>query len=287
MIEHTNSSSQGYFPFVAPANFKADYLHLVMQQAGEAVRAYKGMSYDLLRLAEGMQVLDVGCGIGVDLSHLADRVGRQGQVVGLELDPDLVRAAQRALAENTHPQVQVVQGDAQQMPFADGQFDRVRADRAVQHMPQPERVLAEMWRVLRPGGVVTVVEPDWRGIMLYPGSPAGGDDDSTLQRVLGYLQHCLPHALIGRQLYAYLHQQRDAWEQIHVQVMSFTHTVWSVVDLVLQISAMARAFVHLDPTYAEEIEAWLHALEAAAQQEAFLASVPLFFACARKTQASL
>jgi 2-polyprenyl-3-methyl-5-hydroxy-6-metoxy-1,4-benzoquinol methylase len=75
VTEHTNSSPQGSFPFAAPANFKTDSLRLVMQQAGEAVRAYKGMSDDLLRLAEGMQVLDVGCGVGIDLSHLADRVG--------------------------------------------------------------------------------------------------------------------------------------------------------------------------------------------------------------------
>jgi ubiquinone/menaquinone biosynthesis C-methylase UbiE len=286
MAEQNNSSPQGYFPFAAPVNFKADYLHLVMQQGGEAARAYKVMSYDLLKLGEGMQVLDVGCGVGVDLSHLADCVGLQGQVVGLELDPDLVRVAQQAVAEDTHSQVQVVQGDAEQMPFADAHFDRVRADRAVQHMQRPERALAEMWRVLRPEGVLTLVEPDWRGIMLYPGSPVGGDDDSTLQRVLGYMQHRLPHALIGRQLRAYLHQQRGAWDHVYVQAVSFTHSVWGVADLVLQISTMARAFARENPTDADEIEEWLQAIEVAAQQEAFLASVPLFYASAHKRQAN-
>ena len=92
--------------------------------------------------------------------------------------------------------------------------------------------------------------------------------------------------LIGRQLRAYLHQQRGAWEHVHVQAVSFTHTVWRVVDLVLQISTMARAFAQENPTDADEIEAWLQAIEVAAQQEAFLASVPLFYASAHKTQAN-
>ena len=86
MTEQNNAVPQCYFPFTASANFKADYLHLVMQQGAEAARVYEAMSYGLLKLGEGLQVPDVGCGVGIDLAHLADRVGRQGQVVGLELD---------------------------------------------------------------------------------------------------------------------------------------------------------------------------------------------------------
>src|SRR5579859_1577276 len=152
------------------------------------------------------------------------------------------------------------------MPVASAQFDRVRTDRATQHMQHPERALAEMWRVLRLR-VLVLVEPEWRGIMLYPGSPAGGDDSSTLQRVLAYMQRLLPHIFTPA---------TRCLGQIQVQAVSFMHTVWSVVDAVLQIRTMARAFVRLTPAHAEEIEAWLHAIETSAQQEAFLASVPLF-----------
>jgi SAM-dependent methyltransferase len=284
MTYTTDSTAQGYLPFAAPAGFKADYLCLVVQRGGEAVRVYKDMSFDLLEMEEGMQVLDVGCGVGIDLPQLARRVGDAGRVIGLELDPDLVRAARQAIGAENRPALQVVQGDAEQMPFTDVQFDRVRADRAVQHMERPERAIAEMWRVLRPGGILTLVEPDWGGLMLYPGSPAGGDNDSTLQHILGYLYCHLPHPLIGRQLHGHLHRQHDAWEQIRVQAVSFTHTSWKLIDVVCQVSATARACVRQDPTCADEVEAWLHALEVADRQEEFLACVPLFFALARKSQ---
>jgi ubiquinone/menaquinone biosynthesis C-methylase UbiE len=163
MMNTTDSTVQSYLPFAAPANFKADYLRMVVEQDGGAARAYKETSYLLLDLAEGLHVLDVGCGIGIDLPSLARRVGVQGRVVGLERDPDLAQEARRVAKVEDTVSCEVVQGDAEQMPFADALFDRVRADRAVQHMQRPERAISEMWRVLRPGGILTLVEPDWGG----------------------------------------------------------------------------------------------------------------------------
>ena len=69
-----------------------------------------------------------------------------------------------------------------------------------------------------------------------------------------------------------------------MQAVSFTHTSWKVFDAVCQISRAARACILEDPTCASEIEAWLQAVEVADRQEEFLASVPLFFAFARKSQ---
>jgi ubiquinone/menaquinone biosynthesis C-methylase UbiE len=282
MPEPSNTSHQGYFPFAVSQDFKAEYLRLVMQQGGTEVRAYKQMSFDLLELGTGLQVLDVGCGIGIDLPSLADRVGTQGEVTGIDHDPDLVQVALKTIATDGRPNLQVVQGDAEQMPFADEQFDRVRADRVVQHIRRPERAIAEMWRVLRPGGILTMVEPDWRTIALYPGSPAGGDDDRSFSRVLECYQRQQAHALIGRQLHPLLHQKQGAWEQIQIQVICFTHTSWPVVDAVLQITAAASTLIQENPMIKEEIDAWLYTIETVAQQGEFFASVPLFFASAHK-----
>ena len=282
MPEHSNTSNQGYFPFAVSHDFKAGYLRLVMQQAGAEVRAYKQMSLNLLELRLGMRVLDVGCGIGIDLPSLADRVGVQGEVTGIDHDSDLVQVALQTIASDGRPNLRVVQGDAEQMPFAGAQFDRVRADRVVQHILRPQRAIAEMWRVLRPGGILTMVEPDWRTIALYPGSPAGGDDDRTLSRVLECYQRRQAHALIGRQLHALLHQKQGVWEQIQIQVICFTHTSWPAVDAVLQITAAASTLIQENPMMKEEMDAWLYTIETAAQQGQFFASVPLFFASARK-----
>jgi SAM-dependent methyltransferase len=176
-----------------------------------------------------------------------------------------------------------VTAQAERMPFPHQSFDRVRADRVLQHISDLKQVLAEMWRVLRPGGLLTIVEPDWKMVALHPGSPAGGDDDHTLHAVLAYKQRVSAHALVGRQLSSLLRLSGETpWEDIRVQAEVFTFTSWSVVDAGLLISGMAQELAKAEPTFADEVRAWLKAIETAAEHSEFLASMQLFYASARK-----
>ncbi len=227
----------------------------------------------------------MGCGAGVDLLPLAERVGQTGQVVGLDHDSDVLQAAHQAAAGRAN--ILVVASAAEQIPFPPGTFDRVRADRVLQHVKQPAAVLAEMYRVLRPGGLLVLVEPDWKSIALVPGSPNGGNDDSILEAVLKRYQQQLPNALIGRQLHGLLMQQGPtAWERIQVQAVSYTFTAWPIVDTVLQLSASARALAQEQAAIKKDIDAWLKAVAEAHQTGTFLASIPLFFAAAQKAAPS-
>src|SRR5262249_49484871 len=61
----------------------------------------------------------------------------------------------------------VVRGDGHALPFADGAFGGVRADRVVQHLAEPERALDELVRVTRPGGRVVVVDPDQETLVIH------------------------------------------------------------------------------------------------------------------------
>jgi ubiquinone/menaquinone biosynthesis C-methylase UbiE len=272
---------QGFLPFAVSKQGEASYLRQVVDQGGEIVSSYKTLSYDLLQLEPGVQVLDVGCGIGADLPALADRVGEAGLVVGLDHDPDLLRTAKGAIAGRIN--ARVVMAEAHEMPFPNRSFDRVRADRVLQYIPELAPVLAEMWRVLRPGGMLTLIEPDWKAIVLFPGSPAGGDDDHTWSAVVQLCQRRLSHALVGRQLAALLKQpSAGVWEQVQAQVVAYTLTSWPMTDAVLQISNLAQALAQEEPARADEINAWLQAIEAAALRGEFLACVPLFFAHAHK-----
>lgn len=272
----------GFLPFAASGQAEASYLRQVVEQGGEAANGYKTLSYELLQLKPGMQVLDVGCGVGVDLPALADRVGTGGLVVGLDHDPKLLQTAKEAI--NGRSNVRIVAAEAQELPFPNRSFDGVRSDRVLQHIPEPAQVLAEMVRVLRPGGRLTLIEPDWRTVALFPASPAGGDDDQTWSAVVQLCQRRLPHALIGRQLAALLKQQGDdIWEEVHTQVVAYTFPSWEVTNALLQITNLAQALAQEEPARAEEINAWLKAIEAAALRGEFLACVPLFFAHARKS----
>ena len=275
---------EGFLPFAVEKQGEADYLRQVVEQGGEAATSYKTFSYDLLQLAPGRQVLDVGCGIGVDLPTLAERVGTQGLVIGLDHDPTLLRTAKEASAGRSN--LRLVVAEAQELPFPNRSFDAVRADRVLQYIPESAQVMAEMARVLQPGGTVALVEPDWRTIALFPASPAGGDDDHTWSALVQLCRRRLPHALIGRQLAALLRQQGTSlWEDVQARVVAYTFFSWPVTNTLLQISNLAQALIQEEPARTEEINTWLQAMETADQRGEFFACVPMFFAHARKRDA--
>lgn len=99
---------------------------------------------------EGDRVLEVGCGQGVGVELLLDRFGA-GDVVAIDLDPRMVRRARRRLRHRADP-LEVRVGDACAITEPDGSFDAVVELSAIHHVPNWKDALAEMARVLRPGG---------------------------------------------------------------------------------------------------------------------------------------
>lgn len=138
------------------------YLDLV----AAAGRDYKRRLLDALDPRPGHTALDVGCGPGADLPSLADRAGA---VIGVDLDPAMVVEARRRTAGTA---VEVVEGDAQALPLADSSVDRARVDRVLHQVDSPARVLAELERVLRPGGLAVLAQPDWETLAVDPGPVA-------------------------------------------------------------------------------------------------------------------
>ncbi|KQT27412.1 methyltransferase type 11 [Bradyrhizobium sp. Leaf396] len=108
----------------------------------------------LLGDVDGLRVLDIGCGDGVLAVELAKR---GGIVTGLDPDPTMLKAAQaRALKEGIT--LALEQGEAGALPFPDVAFDRVVAVTVLCFIPDAEQSVAEMARVLRPGGRLIVGE---------------------------------------------------------------------------------------------------------------------------------
>jgi SAM-dependent methyltransferase len=122
-------------------------------------RDYKQRMITALGLRPGHRVVDVGCGPGTDLARLAGQVGDGGTVVGVDADPVMVAEAHRRLGG--HPTGRVCVGDAHAVPLADASVDAARLDRVAQHVADPARVFTELHRVVRPGGLVAVADPDW------------------------------------------------------------------------------------------------------------------------------
>ncbi len=107
-----------------------------------------------LQLRPGGCVLDVGCGSGALLRELASR-SPQLALAGVDAVPAMLAQARLALPA----QVTLVRAWAEQLPFAEGQFDALICSSVLHYLPEPRHALAEMRRVLRPGGQLLLT--DW------------------------------------------------------------------------------------------------------------------------------
>ncbi|MBI3979135.1 MAG: class I SAM-dependent methyltransferase [Chloroflexi bacterium] len=121
-------------------------------------------------LRPGMRLLDAGCGPGTITLGLASAVA-PGEVVGLDLEPSQIEAAQRLATGQQISNVRFEVGDAYALPFPDASFDAVFANGLLGHLRDPLAALKEMRRVLRPGGIVGVSDPDSATRFWAPSTP--------------------------------------------------------------------------------------------------------------------
>jgi demethylmenaquinone methyltransferase/2-methoxy-6-polyprenyl-1,4-benzoquinol methylase len=126
-----------------------------------------------LGLPTGSRGLDVGCGVGLYTLWLAEAVGPQGRVVGIEPSTERVEEA-RALAGRLlpAPRLEFREGDATKLDAADGTFDWLWCGDVLHHVQETGRALAEFARVTRPGGRIVIKESQLLHGIFLPGHPA-------------------------------------------------------------------------------------------------------------------
>ncbi len=108
--------------------------------------------FSLGLLEQGEDVLDLGSGAGTDSLVAAQMVGTEGSVTGVDMTPEMIGKARASAAGLGAGNVEFVESEAEQLPFADASFDVVVSNGVIDLIPDKDAVFAELFRVLRPGG---------------------------------------------------------------------------------------------------------------------------------------
>jgi ubiquinone/menaquinone biosynthesis C-methylase UbiE len=223
---------------------------------------------DLLAARPGQLALEVGAGTGTIALELARRVAPTGRVVALDPSRPLLDVAASAAREAGLADVVEVQtGDARQLPYDNDRFDCAICHWVLLHVAEPERAVAEMQRVVKPGGSVMCVEVDWETAIVHPG------ETSVTRRILN--ASCDRHVdgWMGRRLLPLLRASGLAGVEVepivgietgeHPAIFEFLHGRVPIAVAAGAISASVG-------------EAWFAALEEARARGAFFFAVTQF-----------
>lgn len=127
-----------------------------------AVRHLRAWERAQLALQPGERLLDVGCGQGTAALALAGDVGPDGEVVAVDRSTEMLDAGRQTAAAAGVVGVTFRNGDALALDEPDASFDAARSERTFQWLDDPALAMAELVRVVRPGGRVVVTDTDWR-----------------------------------------------------------------------------------------------------------------------------
>ena len=133
-------------------------------------------------IKKGMQVVDLGCGSGAFTPFIARTVGEKGKVYALDIQADMLKQLERKLSKPENrdiKNIKLIEGNAYKLPFEDGSIDLVNVVTVLQEIPDRNRALQEVNRVLKSGGILAVTElfpdPDypWKSTTIKLGNGAG------------------------------------------------------------------------------------------------------------------
>lgn len=216
------------------------------------------LAHQALGARPGERVLDAGCGPGFYVAEVVDRVGPEGSVVGVDSSPQML--ALTAKRTEGHTNVELREGDVTALPVEDQDFDRALSVQVLEYVADVPTALAELHRVLRPGGRVLIWDVDWATLSWHSRDPA------RMERVLAGWDEHLADPSLPRTLAA---QMRVAgFAEVEMQGHAFA-------SIDLDQETYAGAMLHLIAGYVgtEEAQDW------AAEQRELVERGESFFAC--------
>jgi SAM-dependent methyltransferase len=230
--------------------------------AHPATAAVRRRSYELLEPVIGAPIVDVGCGGGLAVAELTERGAR---VTGLDVDEQMLAAARTRL-----PGGDFRQGNAERLPFGDGELSGYRADKVLHMLPDPAVAVAEAARVLAPGGRIVLLANDWEGYLL------DATDTGLTRRLVQARADGIPCPHASRR---YRNLLLDAgFADVSLEVRTVVYTDDTVLPFV---ASLAGAGVAAGAATQADADDWLAEQEARIRANRFMLAMPTFLASAR------
>jgi arsenite methyltransferase len=224
-----------------------------------------------LGLGHGEQVLDVGAGPGLLAADLAHAVGAKGRVEGIDSSEPMVALARARCA--ALPWVAFRQGDAIELPYDSQTFDAAVVTQVFEYVQAVDRAIAELHRVLRPGGRVVILDTDWDSVVWQT------DDRARMARVMAAWEEHFVHPHLPGALCPLL--RRGGFVPDRPSVLALLNTDYRAGTYSAGMITMIRGFVAgRRGVTAAEADAWAEELAARGAAGTYFFSLNryLFFA---------
>ncbi|MFF5209554.1 methyltransferase domain-containing protein [Streptosporangium sp. NPDC000396] len=225
--------------------------------------ALRALSYELLGLAPGTRVVDVGCGAGRAVGEMTERGVK---AIGVDASEQMIVAARQRM-----PDADLRVGDAYALPFQDGEVAGYRAEKLYHELDDSARALGEARRVLAPGGRIVLIGQDWETFII-------DSDDPALTRTIVHARADTVHS--PRAARGYRNLLLDAgFDNVAIEV----HTGVFTDALMLPIlSRIAHAACSAGAITRDQADRWTTEQAGRARDGRLFLAVPLFVAAARR-----
>jgi arsenite methyltransferase len=209
---------------------------------------------EALAAARGQRLLDAGCGPGFYCVELAEEVGPEGSVVGVDGSPAMLELARSRCAGREN--VDLRHGEVTALPAEDASFDGAICVQVLEYVADATAALAELYRAVRPGGRVVVFDVDWATLSLH------AENSELSERVLEAWDEHLVHRSLPRTLAARL--RSAGFDDVRMEAHAFATAEWdpesygvAILPLVADFAAGRKGLTEAD---AREWASELHAL---------------------------
>lgn len=230
---------------------------------GDAVRR-RAIVRGMLAAQPGERILDVGCGPGFYCLELLDEVGASGSVVGVDSSPAMLELARRRCAGQAN--VELVPGEAVDLPLEDDSVDAAVCVQVLEYVEDATAGLAELHRVVTPGGRIVVWDIDWETLSVHT------EDAARSERVLRAWDEHLAHRSLPRTLAPRL--RSAGFDEISMESFVLATRDWDADRYGVALVPFIGAFVDgRDGVGPGEAEAWVAEQRSLGERGAF------FFAC--------